>query len=672
MASRPLHTVVRQLRRLLGAETGSTLNDADLLREFIDRHDEAAFEVLVWRHGAMVFNLCQRILRDSHDAEDAFQATFLVFARKAGAIDKRESVASWLYKVAYRVALRARAKAARPNAVALADEPPAPAANDADWSELRPILDAEIDRLPEKYRAPFLLCYLQGHTNEEAAEQLGCPKGTVLSRLARGRERLRTRLVQRGVVLSGAGLIVALSQNAASASVPASLVASTGKAAMVFAAGHAAGEFVSTSVAALAHGVLRTMFLQKLKIAGVVVLSLAALGTGTLVSWTAAREPAGEREAPARRAAEPVAQRGERTPVPEEQLLSGRVVGVAKDGKSITIETPGKGRGEEPTKTTVQLGDKTAVTYQDVGNDGATPTEGYGVRIQFSDAARQVATSVVFQGAPSSRRGADLGGKIMAIAKNGKSITLEPRDARGGRGEAPPRVEIRFDDKTVLLLSAVKKDGAKLAEGQFASVMLLDGSKDVAGSVHVMGGEVGERGERGDRTRPDLAGKIAEVGKDSKTITIETPAAARGEEPMKTVITLGDAPVTFQNVGVGGARLDAGMNAMIWLKDGSKDTAARAAVLGTVADRWTTLRGLVVAVSKDGSTITLEEPIRARGEEAKRTDIKINVNTRVRFHGVGTGEAKIAEGHAAQVRLLDGSNDTAAEIHFSKPGAGRR
>src|SRR5262249_39477243 len=145
--------------------------------------------------------LCQRILRDSHEAEDAFQATFLVLARKAGSIGKREAVASWLYKVAYRVALRLRARAARHGGLEeVVDELPGrDVADDIDTRDLRPVLDEEIARLPEKYRAPLVLCYLQGHTNAEAAEQLRCPKGTILSRLARGRQRLRSRLARRGL-----------------------------------------------------------------------------------------------------------------------------------------------------------------------------------------------------------------------------------------------------------------------------------------------------------------------------------------------------------------------------------------------------------------------------------------------------------------------------------------
>src|SRR5262249_40082575 len=151
------------------------------------------------------------------------------FARKASAIGKRESVGSWLHKVAYRVALRVRARAARQGAVEeLADDVPAhQPADELVWRDLRPVLDQEIDRLPENYRAPFVLCYLESQTNEEAAQQLGCPKGTILSRLARGRERLRSRLARRGVALSAGWIATVLAENAAA--MPPALVNATVK-----------------------------------------------------------------------------------------------------------------------------------------------------------------------------------------------------------------------------------------------------------------------------------------------------------------------------------------------------------------------------------------------------------------------------------------------------------
>jgi RNA polymerase sigma factor (sigma-70 family) len=192
--------------------------DADLLARFQRDGDGAAFELLLWRHGPMVMGVCRHVLRDAHAAEDAFQATFLALARKAGSIGRRESVAGWLYTVAYRVALRARASRARLAAREVTPGGPWPTEpacrpdDGPEWRELRPLLQAEVDRLPPKFRAVVVLCYLEGRTNEEAAAQLGCPKGTVLSRLARARERLRGRLSARGVTLAAAPLAFLLSE----------------------------------------------------------------------------------------------------------------------------------------------------------------------------------------------------------------------------------------------------------------------------------------------------------------------------------------------------------------------------------------------------------------------------------------------------------------------------
>ena len=290
MAYGPLRSVIRQLRRIVVAQGGArALSDAQLVEAFLHHRDETAVEMLVWRHGTMVLNLCRRILQDHHDAEDAFQATFLVFVRKAGSIGKGQSIGSWLYKTAVRVAYRLRTRLAKqPELCAAIEllhgyEP----ADDLIWRDLRSVLDEEIERLPEKYRAPIVLCYLQGHTNEEAAEILRCPKGTILSRLSRGRDQLKSRLTQRGLALSAGWLATHLSVNASSAAMPAALVDSTVKAANAFAAGHAASGLVSSSVAALTQGVLRTMFISRLTKAAVVMMAIAALwlGASSVAQW---------------------------------------------------------------------------------------------------------------------------------------------------------------------------------------------------------------------------------------------------------------------------------------------------------------------------------------------------------------------------------------------------
>ena len=450
------------LRRLIARQTGSSLTDAQLLDDFVSRRDEAAFEVLVWRHGAMVLAVCKRVLRDAHEAEDAFQAAFLVFARKAGSVGRGEVVAAWLYKVAYRIALRLRAAAVKraPSGEATDDLPAPGPAGDADWRDLRPVLDDEIARLPEKYRAPFVLCYLEGRTNEEAAAQLGCPKGTVLSRLSRGRERLRARLTRRGVALTATALALTLSQNAASATVPAALVPSTVGAAIPFAAGKAAAELVPAHVAALTEGALKAMTLIKLKVASA-VLALAVLGTG--IAW-AAGGGGGDAPTPAPPLnATPVA--GNRELPDVRPMILGDVVEVAKDRASFTVEAfptfyngpwppPNKG-----TKVAVKLSDTSTVTYNGVTASGAKPTTGYRAEVSFGVKSKDTAASVVFAGPENARRG-DISGEVAAVADDGKSFTLatttlEYSNFPFGRDPKAKTVEVPFDDKTVLAFSNV-------------------------------------------------------------------------------------------------------------------------------------------------------------------------------------------------------------------------
>jgi RNA polymerase sigma factor (sigma-70 family) len=282
MVNGQLRTLLNHLHRKRARQDAGGLTDGQLLERFATERQEAAFETLVWRHGTMVHNVCRRVLGDGPDAEDAFQATFLVLVRRAAAIRDREAVASWLYKVAYRVALRVRATAAKGPVCGLPEAEP-PARGDGDdvvWRDLRPVLDDEVSRLPEKYRRAVVLCYLSGQTTAEAARQLGCARGTVLSRLAWARERLRSRLVRRGVALSAAGLATFLARDA-TATVPGAVVASTVKAALWYAAGNTAtAGIVSERAVSLTEGVLHAMFLNKVKLVLLVALVLVVLGAG--------------------------------------------------------------------------------------------------------------------------------------------------------------------------------------------------------------------------------------------------------------------------------------------------------------------------------------------------------------------------------------------------------
>ena len=223
--------VFQQLDRLYRDGTLSGLGDGQLLERYLTRGDEDAFEALVNLHGPMVLGVCRRVLRDPRDIEDAFQATFLILVRKASTIRDRPHLSNWLFGVAYRVARRARTNTLhrRGREVAV-DNLEAPAVPEtADILGIGPVLDQELNRLPRKYRAPLILCYLKGHTHDQAAEELECPVGTVRSRLARGRDLLRRRLTNRGHAPTAAflGMDSALPARFLTEAVPPSLVSAT-------------------------------------------------------------------------------------------------------------------------------------------------------------------------------------------------------------------------------------------------------------------------------------------------------------------------------------------------------------------------------------------------------------------------------------------------------------
>jgi RNA polymerase sigma factor (sigma-70 family) len=302
MAGAQIGTLLQYLRGLAGRRPSEETPDALLVERFAAHGDAAAFEALVRRFGPMVLGVCRRALTDPHAVEDAFQATFLALVRKAATLRQPELVGHWLYGVAHRTAVRARTDAARRHdrERRVRPMPPADPLQEVIARDLRGVLDEEVNRLPPAYRVPFVLCYLEGHTNEETARQLGCPAGTVFTRLARARALLRGRLARRGVALSAAALATALTTEAAVV-VPAELVVTTVQAAAQFAAGPAAaGGAPSAGAVALTEGVLRSMFLNKIKAAAVVVVAVVLLGAGggTLAYHALAAAPAGRRDEP--------------------------------------------------------------------------------------------------------------------------------------------------------------------------------------------------------------------------------------------------------------------------------------------------------------------------------------------------------------------------------------
>jgi RNA polymerase sigma factor (sigma-70 family) len=284
-----LSEVLKHLHHLLGPP-GGNLTDGELLARFVAVRDEAAFAALVRRHGAMVLAVCRRLLRHDQDAEDCFQATFMVLARKAATV-KSESVGSWLYAVAYRTSLEARAvNARRRKRERQVQDMPQPEVMPPETQDWRPWLDQELNRLPEKYRAPIVVCDLEGRSRKEAARLLGVAEGTISSRLARGRRMLAKRLSRYGLSLSGGALAAALCESVASAQVPVALVSSTVKAAALVAAGEWTA--VSAASAILMKGVLKSMFVAKLKVMVGAAMIVTALGASGLVYRATGQSPA--------------------------------------------------------------------------------------------------------------------------------------------------------------------------------------------------------------------------------------------------------------------------------------------------------------------------------------------------------------------------------------------
>src|SRR5262249_40753576 len=282
MATTPLTTALHNLCSSWRCQEQALRSDGELLESFISRRDPDAFASLMKRHGPMVLGVCRRVLRNEADAEDAFQATFLVLVRKAASVRPRSMLGNWLYGVAHSTALKARAMSIkRLTKEREAAAQPRPEGATETWEQLHALLDEELKTLPDIYRAAIVLCDLEGKSIKEAAQQLGCPPATVGTRLSRGRSSLAKRLARHGLTLSGGATAMMIAQNATASVVPSALMNSTFKAATLFAAGRVVCPgLISAKVVALTEGVLKTLLLTKIRPALAMLLLMVALGAG--------------------------------------------------------------------------------------------------------------------------------------------------------------------------------------------------------------------------------------------------------------------------------------------------------------------------------------------------------------------------------------------------------
>jgi RNA polymerase sigma factor (sigma-70 family) len=444
MATNQLNRVIQTLRLATKAPDEASRTDGQLLLTYIQSREEAAFAALVRRHGPMVWGVSRRVLRSHQDAEDAFQATFLVLVRKAASIVPREMVANWLYGVAHVTALKARAAAAkRRGREKEVTAMPEPAYEPHElWDDLRPVLDRELSRLPDKYRSIIVLCDLEGKTRKEAACHFHLPEGTVATRLATARAMLAKRLRRSGVVMSGAMVAVVLSRSVATATMPASVASTTIKAASLFAAGHAAATgAISLKAVALAEGVIRTMLLTKLKIATAVLVTVAVLTAGA----AAFTQQAGTGGSPNQAGSQ--ANPG----ITQNSVFSGVVKTVDADKDTLTISHQGD-------KTFNVAKDATIVINGLSGNLTNLPIRAFVSLGLLADQKTAQSIEAV---------GPNVGGILKVVDPATNTVTFETKDPDGS---------VRLRTFTLTKTAAIQIDGrpGKLAEVPVGAAVTLN------------------------------------------------------------------------------------------------------------------------------------------------------------------------------------------------------
>lgn len=338
MSHEPIVHALHHLRRLAARSRLDELSDRELLRRFADAGDQDAYAEVFRRHAGLVLATCRRWLTTEQDAEDAFQAVFLILAKKAGALAWRESIAGWLHRVALLVS-RKQARAGRARQARERQAAPSSAAVTPNWDELQQTLDEELARLPDAYRAPILLCCLAELSQDEAARQLGVTEAALRGRLWRGREMLRDRLARRGMQVGAAMVAGTLAQQQAVAGLTTAFVTTTLRAGAAYLTDNPMTDLVSGQVLDLARGGMHAMMMGKLKAVGlaVVVVGLVALG-----GVGATQQAGGTKEVGAKAVEERTVRTSRRYKSPEDLGITGEVVAVDETGRRITVHPRGQ------------------------------------------------------------------------------------------------------------------------------------------------------------------------------------------------------------------------------------------------------------------------------------------------------------------------------------------
>jgi RNA polymerase sigma factor (sigma-70 family) len=633
----------------------SPLDDAQLVGEFLDHRDEGAFEAIVRRHGPMVLGVCRRVTGNTADADDAFQATFLVLARKAKSVKPAGMLGHWLWGVAYRSALKARTVAGRRReherrAASMKPEGHHPVEPTAD---LRPVLDEELNGLSGRYRAAIIACDLEGKSRESAARDLGINPGTLSSRLNRGRGMLARRLARRGVAVSAAALSSALASQAATAgTIPAgTLIGTTVQASLAAASGGSlAAGAVSAKAAVLTEGVLHAMYISKIKFVATVGLSVLLAGTGAGVVHQIAfadKPKAVAKEAPAGGKSDKA---GWTRPD-----VSGSVVAVVEEGKRVTLQTSKGTKERAPDEVRINT-EGADVTFSAIGPLEDRVAEGYQANIWLQPGSTDKAAKVRYSGHQSFKalsRSPDIEGQVASMTADGKRLLIEGRGSKE-KGVEAPQIEVNLTPATDLRFNGVKTGGAKVEQGYEAQIWLDETRENAA--IARLSATDGTVKKAAAANPPDLSGEIAEAGADGKSFTIGGASKEKGAPPERTEVRIEQGTkVIYMGVPEDGTKPKEGYRADVWM-DGNVAKTIR--IDANPRPKAPDIVSRVLAVAADGKTITVGLKPKTKGEEPGQKEIEIG-SAKIMFNNVRAGQAKPAVGDETQV-WLDAQNPAAA------------
>jgi RNA polymerase sigma factor (sigma-70 family) len=644
---------VRRIRELFDHLRASPHADSELLTRYRLHHDQEAFSSLVRRHGPMVWGVCRRVLRDTHAAEDAFQATFLVLAQKADAVRPPERLGAWLYAVAYRTALKARGRAYRQQRTEryYASENLTPQQLNTDSAELQQFLDEQLLALPAKYREPLLLCAIRGLNKTQAAEQLGLAEGTVSSRLARARQMLRQRLERRGVMVPAGALTALLSAETLAAAVPSTLSVQT----IETANGHS---LVSPAVQLLAHEVTRSMTLLKLKSLSAVTLIVALSGSGiglyTLHADEKKTKPAGDKpavqpEKPGPKPAKPVAPDGEKPVKPAVRKAGGKVASVDPQANTLMLAIKGdSGIVERLVKVAPEA--KIFVNGKEA-RLADVPKNSTAAILMATEKEGELPTAIEVR-----ITGSIVSGIVAKVSNN--TIVLE--------GEKAARTFALATDAKVLVNGQV----AKLADVPAGSKATITLTADESAALLVV---AGNRAADVEKEKPSgktqFGGKITAIDAVARTITL----ASKGQEsPAITVKLTANAKILVDGQD---AKLDTvpkgafASFTLVSAKDGQLREASEVVVHGP------TFTGTIKQIDRGTITIGNEKNDRVlqllpttkvtiNGKDAKITDLKTGMRVQLTLSANETGALLIASGD----KLADGDKPKPNPSEKPKPG----